>query len=194
MLQCAVSDADIVTGVVCHASEFFYFSRDYYNACLFGTTRPLDAVWICTTHGNHFFTTGNTNTGSFAAFLIRQFVLNQSVDCLMLKRLPIPPRINSHVDGFRETEITNNLFPFSVYMWKRRHRESNTNNIYMLDSLASYWNTIIPYRQNTACDGMHIRKCAWLDSTTLGEQKMPLCKGIDTEDSNSTYIAICELC
>lgn len=41
----------------------------------------------------------------------------------------------------------------------------------MLDSLASYWNTIIPYRQNTACDGMHIRKCAWLDSTTLGETK-----------------------
>jgi hypothetical protein len=78
--------------------------------------RTLDAVWICTTHGNHFFTTGNTNTGSFAAFLIRQFVLNQSVDCLMLKRLPIPPRINSHVDGFRETKITNNLFPFLVYM------------------------------------------------------------------------------
>jgi hypothetical protein len=50
MLQCAVSDAGIVTGLVCHASEFFYFSRDYYNACLFGTTRPLDAVWICTTH------------------------------------------------------------------------------------------------------------------------------------------------
>lgn len=41
----------------------------------------------------------------------------------------------------------------------------------MLDSLASYWNTIIPYRQNTAYDGMHIRKCAWLDSTTLGETK-----------------------
>nr|DAV10072.1 MAG TPA: hypothetical protein [Bacteriophage sp.] len=36
---------------------------------------------------------------------------------------------NSHVDGFREIQITNNLFPFSVYMRKRRHRESNTNNI-----------------------------------------------------------------
>ena len=43
------------------------------------------------------------------------------------------------------------------------------------------------YLQNTACYGMHIRKYAWLDSTTLGEQKMSLFKGIDTEDSNSNY-------
>ena len=27
------------------------------------------------------------------------------------------------------------------------------------------------YLQITACDGMHIRKCAWLDSTTFGERK-----------------------
>nr|DAL12509.1 MAG TPA_asm: hypothetical protein [Bacteriophage sp.] len=42
------------------------------------------------------FATGNTHTCSFAVFLIQQLVPNQSVDCLMLKRLPIPPRINTH--------------------------------------------------------------------------------------------------
>nr|DAD72655.1 MAG TPA: hypothetical protein [Siphoviridae sp. ct7EW56] len=39
-----------------------------------------------------------------------------AANLLLCLRLPIPPRINSHVDGFRETQITNNLFPFSVYM------------------------------------------------------------------------------
>lgn len=128
--------------------DIFNFGREYRNACLSGC--EPDAWWGVDLH--HTYSSIAEQT--------------PYVPCL-----PICIRINSHVDGFRETKITNNLFLFSVYMWKRRHRESNTNNIYMLDSLESYWNTIIPYRQNTACDGMHIRKCAWLDSTTLGETK-----------------------
>nr|DAL06756.1 MAG TPA: hypothetical protein [Caudoviricetes sp.] len=101
---------------------------------------------------------------------------------------------STHIQvGFRIIQITNNYISISL-VCENADIVNRTRTTFLLDSLASYWNTIIPYRQNTACDGMHIRKCAWLDSTTLGKQKMPLCKGIDTEDSNSTYIAICELC
>ena len=50
MLQCAVSDADIVTGVVCHASTFLISAGNTATPAYSGMARPLDAVWICTTH------------------------------------------------------------------------------------------------------------------------------------------------
>lgn len=50
MLQCAVSDADIVTGVVCHASTFLISAGNTATPAYPVANRTLDAVWICTTH------------------------------------------------------------------------------------------------------------------------------------------------
>ena len=50
MLQCAVSDADIVTGVVCHASAFLISAGNTATPAYPVANRTLDAVWICTTH------------------------------------------------------------------------------------------------------------------------------------------------
>lgn len=50
MLQCAVSDADIVNGVVCHASTFLISAGNTATPAYPVANRTLDAVWICTTH------------------------------------------------------------------------------------------------------------------------------------------------
>nr|DAU48410.1 MAG TPA: hypothetical protein [Bacteriophage sp.] len=45
-------------------------------------------------------------------FSIRQLVPNQSVDCLMLKRLPIPPHINSQHTPTNADTRTRTLITF----------------------------------------------------------------------------------
>lgn len=99
------------------------------------------------------------HTGSFAAFLIQQLVPNQSVDCLMFKRLPIPPRINAlsaprvtPTVGFEPTSTFAQLvFKTSTFTTRSRWHNADSRNrtctTILLDSLASYWNTFIPYRQ-----------------------------------------------
>ena len=109
MLQCAVSDADIVTGVVCHASTFLISAGNTATPAYPVANRTLDAVWICTTQEPYTAHVIGTRTHSAHPMFL---LMCRSTSVAYL----FAYASNSHVDGFREMQITNNLFPFSVYM------------------------------------------------------------------------------
>lgn len=102
--------------------HFNYSAGNTATPAYSGATRPLDVVWNRTT----------------------QILLEQNIPsgyCLPLAYTSTHIRV-----GFRIIQVTNNYISISL-VCENADIVNRTRTTFLLDSLASYWNTIIPYRQ-----------------------------------------------